>query len=174
MELNINHYIHFVSGNEMISVRKQLAVILSGVTIMRQELANYFKAREEADLVIGDKVDTLVLGISNIAGDVRDLKLALQYLQDSPGPWTVDDQSILDKATGSMAQLQNRIAAAAKTVQELDEATPPATPIGGVDPPLDPIAEQIRQNQIKADAEAKQKAIDDQKAIDEANAAKNQ
>lgn len=88
-----------------------------------------FAARVQAHQ---DKIDA---AISDVAGDVADLKSLVEQLQGTSGQITPEDQGLLD-------QIETKAGAAASKLEALaaehPPVEPPVDPEEPVDPPVDP------------------------------------
>lgn len=105
------------SENQILTrIEKKVENIMSAISVYAEQV-------EAAFTDIGTSVDTLVTGVTGIAGDVAGLKDLILKLQSNPGPITPEDQAILDQLIVKITALADRIKPLAETVQALDAAT---------------------------------------------------
>lgn len=95
---------------------------------MSKAIEDYAAAVNAQFDAISTSVDEIVASQTGIAGDVAFLKDTIDKLQNSPGPISPDDQTLLNAAQERVNGLATKAAAASEALKALDAATetPPA------------------------------------------------
>lgn len=104
---------------------------------MSQAIDNYVEAVRVSYDAIDEATGALEKSGAGITDDILFLKEQIDFLQNSPGPISSDDQTKLDAAQARTNALVARLQGFKQALETLDAATSrPATP-----PPVEPPAE---------------------------------
>jgi len=120
--------LHDLGRNDNCVILERLAHLESKIM---SAISDYSLRVNTAFDAISGSVDAIVNSVTGVTGDIAELKRIIAELQNSPGPITPEDQTLLDNLESKANSLSARLETVKVSLAELDAQTenvPPVVP----------------------------------------------